>query len=217
MARKPHGTIRPCAECEKPMRPKTWKAEDHPGTVVHATSGRCSKCNYAHVARLEKLGLKPTAPSRKPKTKDKTARPCAGDCGKMLRNKEWKTELFPNTIIHRGRGLCYTCYDAEYGRAERLIPVTTPRPSYEENLASLRAYFASRRPYREALGQTFFPDPLDATANRPENLVPIKHGTASGYDMESRRNVEHCEPCIMAKRKANRESHHRRKQAKATA
>lgn len=135
----------------------------------------------------------------------------------MLRNKEWNAELFPNTIIHRGRGLCYTCYNAEHGRAERIAHAVAPRPSYEENLASLLAYFASRRPYREALGQTFFPDPLDSVANRPESLVPIKHGTASGYDMEGRRNVAHCEPCIMAKRQANRESYRRYKQAKSAA
>lgn len=38
------GTIKPCLECGRLIRPKGWKADKHPGTLTHAGNGLCSTC-----------------------------------------------------------------------------------------------------------------------------------------------------------------------------
>lgn len=38
------GAIKPCLECGRLIRPKGWTAEDHPGTITHASNGLCSAC-----------------------------------------------------------------------------------------------------------------------------------------------------------------------------
>ena len=90
--------------------------------------------------------------------------------------------------------------------------VTTDRKSAEENKASLLAYFESRRPYRVALGQKYFPDPFDI---KGQKLLVAKCGTYPGDKVHLKRGEKACSECQEAARQSNREYRARKKQAAA--
>lgn len=88
-----HGTPDNCEKCERPLRPKSSRAEDHPGKFAHAGYGLCSACyQYEEGNGSEEV---PTHCKR---------------CEKPVRlRRALKTE-FPDTVGYHGRGLCQGCY-----------------------------------------------------------------------------------------------------------
>lgn len=88
-------------------------------------------------------------------------------CERPLRPNGAPAYRHPGTTVNRGRGFCSPCYDSEVGRAERLLAQPL-KATHAENVAGLLGYFESRKPFRRALGQTYFPDPFDAHANTPD-------------------------------------------------
>ncbi|WP_413455968.1 hypothetical protein ACLQ8T_05670 [Glutamicibacter sp. FR1] len=80
---------------------------------------------------------------------------------------EQKKHEAPNTFRHRKDGYCDTCYtEKQLAEEDETLPPLTPeeQKDVQRNKQALLEYFASRKPYREALGQTDFPDPFNVKA-----------------------------------------------------
>lgn len=155
------------------------------------------------------------------KNKPGKIKQCAGeDCETLIRPSNWPADQHPGIQAHAGYGLCTKCKRKHDGHVQESRAVA--RPSDAENLASLEAWFKSRRPFRRALGQTYFPEwrgNMRGTANviqrkqaetvsnrgkggkrgktRPELLKPC--GTTGAYQ----RHVANKEPIDDACRAAN--------------
>lgn len=120
-------------------------------------------------------------------------RPCQG-CKRPTRPNGWSPEEYPGTVTYGGYGYCTNCRRAQVKeeQAKMFGEPQADRPTTEQNKASLLAYFKERRPYREALGQTHFPDPL--------NPWPTPAcGTPAGYKHHVKRKEKICEPCRKAR------------------
>lgn len=91
---------RKCVDCNRPMRPAGRKLADHPGTVCHASKGRCSSCNDKRRKRHGK--------TRRPGVID-IGTPCKG-CGTPLRPKRISEDDAPGTIPARSNGFCEPCW-----------------------------------------------------------------------------------------------------------
>lgn len=138
--------------------------------------------------------------------------PCNG-CKRPLRLGGTKKHEAPNTFKHRKDGYCDTCYtEKQLAEDDETMPPLTPeeQKDVEQNKRGLLDYFAYRKPYREALGQTDFPDPFNVKAG-PRKGTPhhagrrtrprAKCGTPAAYQRHIREN----EPIDDVCRKAHTE------------
>lgn len=107
-----------CAEC--PMSTKVQCAkraldgDDHygiwAGVYVTARAGE----RRAALAELRKIAGVP-AVKRGPINRQSTPRPCAGDCGRMIRSSGQTLAEFPGTISNVGGWRCRPCFDRANG------------------------------------------------------------------------------------------------------
>lgn len=131
---------------------------------------------------------------------------CANNCGKLIRPYWMTKDEAPGTFSSEGRGMCSACYKLIYRNGDGEV-TEPPRPTTEQNTASLEAYFESRRPYRLRLGQTVFPEwhgPQKGKRAYPKRKKPTRQlvpcGTLSAYQ----RHLVKKEPIDDACREANR-------------
>ncbi len=88
-----HSTPDNCEKCERPLRAKNTRAEDHPGKFAHAGYGLCTACyQYEEGNGSEEM---PTHCTR---------------CEKPVRLRRALLTEFPGTVGYHGRGLCQGCY-----------------------------------------------------------------------------------------------------------
>lgn len=93
-----------------------------------------------------------------------TIKPCI-DCGRPIRPKHWPAAKHPGTLAHAGNGKCSGCNTKQIRATQPTDTVGVPeRPDTDYNRRALLDYFASRRKFRIALGQTEFP-PFNSTAH----------------------------------------------------
>lgn len=139
-----------------------------------------------------------------------TIKPCL-DCGRPTRPNNWPAAKHPGTIAHAGNGLCSGCATKKIRATQPTDTTSVPeRPGTDYNRRALLDYFASRRKFRIALGQTEFPDPLNVKAG-PRKGTPhhagrrtrprAKCGTPAAYQRHIREN----EPIDDVCRKAHTE------------
>ncbi|MBY4381838.1 WhiB family transcriptional regulator [Rhodococcus fascians] len=117
-----HGQVREarsiCETCPLATRQQCAKraldGDDHygvwAGVYVTARAGE----RRAALAELRKIAGVP-AVKRPPINRQSTPRPCAGDCGRMIRSSGQTLAEFPGTISNVGGWRCRPCFDRANG------------------------------------------------------------------------------------------------------
>lgn len=107
-----------CATCPIATKVQCAKraldGDDHygiwAGVYVTARAGE----RRAALAELRAIAGVPAA-KRKPINRKSTPKPCAGNCGRMIRSSGQTLADFPNTISNVGGGRCRPCFDRANG------------------------------------------------------------------------------------------------------
>lgn len=93
---------RTCHDCGRNLRPVGTSAEDHPGTVHNQGRGLCS-------TDWQKRKAAGTLHEAEPVRQD-MATHCVGPCGRPLRSRHKPISKYPDTVAHKAKSMCATCY-----------------------------------------------------------------------------------------------------------
>jgi hypothetical protein len=127
-----------CLDCKRPMRRRTDSSEELPGTVRMGGRGLCATCHQ----RRDREGCLDELPTMPPGRPRADSAKCL-TCGRAIRPGSTTLEEWPDTV--RGvYGRCQMCH------ALHLKDITPERVAH--TAATLNAYLAWRRPYRERAG-----------------------------------------------------------------
>lgn len=133
-----------------------------------------------------------------------TIKPCL-DCGRPIRPKHWPAAKHPGTLAHAGNGKCSGCNTKEIRATQPVeVPSVPERPGTDYNRRALMDYFASRRKFRIALGQTEFPNPLNLKTEPEEPTPMMRRQHPCGTDAAYRRHIRNKETIDAACREAHR-------------
>lgn len=128
-----------CTGCDRPMRKRTTKLDDHPGTIAQRRTGICNSCGWAQQQGREASNLGP---------KFIVGTPCTV-CKRPMRPKRTLLVDAPGTIEGYSRLICKTDR-ARYIKAGKQIPTEATILDGQDKattttVTALDSYLASRR------------------------------------------------------------------------